>query len=84
MSPFFAFQAAIRYLETRITAQYPDALAVLIARVEGHIAFDVVQDLFWDLWIGSDASLATDAGKMTRANARAEFNFTAPVPRLTG
>ena len=28
--------------------------------------------------------LATDAGKMTRADARAEFNFTAPVPRLTG
>ena len=84
LNPFFAFQTAIRYLETRITADYPDALAVLIARVEGHIAFDAVQDMFWDLWIGSDVSLATDAGKMTRADARAEFNFTAPVPRLTG
>ena len=75
VSPFFAFQVAIRYLETRITAQNPDALAVLIARVEGHIAFDAVQDQFWDLWIGSDASLRTRGGKMTRADARAETQF---------
>ena len=66
-SPFYKYQFAIKYLEGLCDHNYPDVLEVLIARVEGRVDFNSIQDRWWSKFYGADDELDTDEGKAKRA-----------------
>ena len=66
-----------------------DALSVLIARVEGDVAFSQQSDAWWGPFLGTVGSLETPRGKARRAYARTilrayrSFAREAPTRGLT-